>query len=325
MASDKIKQKIEYLTQFYFEDDKPIPWFGDLTIYPILVSDYYPFHTSIECLTIDKNKDVSGVGIPMSHLDYLIYKMKDENGQVITNQFIRMMEMTFRIKNGLYCDNPECENYEDSADGTRTIKSHEEINVIGYEQIWKDFAKVKGKEEQLAYFTRVRTCPKCGKTMREVLTISKTENDKNVLYIYNTGIKAKEYDELRQIVCRYNMLDWDDDYIDPDLEADLALKAKLENKGMVSPTLEKQKAVLCVRTAYKLEELDNLSLRKLALLIRTSDAVLHYQIYRSASMSGLVTFKHDIKHYLYSSDKKDISDELTSVESLKEKMKNVMS
>ena len=337
MSSEQLEQKLTYLTQFYFEDDKPYPWMNDLTVYPVLVKDYYPFHSCVEVITTDKNKDVSGVGISMSHLSYLIYRMKDEKiGRVITNQFINMMEMIFHIKNGLYCNNPDCCNYNsvdkygevledgvENEEAERRIKPHEDVDTFFYDDMWKKASKIKGEDERVDFLKSARFCPKCGKPMREVLTIAQ-KNDKDVLCVYDNIINSKAYDELRQIICRWNMLDWDDSYIDPELEADLALKAKLENKDMVTPTLEKQKAVLCVRTAYKVDELDNLSLRKLAMLIRTSDAVLHYQIYRSASMSGLVTFKSEIKHYLYSSDKKSVMDDLINADQFKDKMQNAM-
>lgn len=324
MASEELKHKIEFLTQFYFEDDKPIPWIEDLIIYPVLVTDYYKFHTSIECMTMDKNKDISGVGLPMSHLEYLIHRMKDpDTGKIVTNQFISMLEMTFHVKNGLFCDNPECCNYNTLDDGTHELKPREEIALMLYDDIWNNFSKITDEQKRTKFFQESSICPCCGKKKREVFTIGKNSNGKDLLYIFDTVINSKQYDELRQIVCRYNMLDWDDAYIDPELEAELAEKSKMENKDMVTPTLEKQKAVLCVRTTYKLDELDALTLRKLSMLIRTSDAVLHYQIYRSASMSGLVTFKSEIKHYLYSSDKRDIMSEMIDANQFKNSLNDM--
>lgn len=111
--------------------------------------------------------------------------------------------------------------------------------------------------------------------------------------------------------------------LDPDLEAELEERAKLENPDAVSPTLEKQMSCLVASTSYKYAELEDLTIRKLVLLLRTVDTKLHYFTYRQAEASGMVSFKHELTHWIYGNDKRNKFDGLQSLDSFKEKMSHV--
>ena len=74
----------------------------------------------------------------------------------------------------------------------------------------------------------------------------------------NVEITDDDFDLLRKVVCYYNMPDYDDDYIDPELKAELELAAKLENPNNVQPTLEKQETCLIASTAYTYETIKNI-------------------------------------------------------------------
>lgn len=141
--------------------------------------------------------------------------------------------------------------------------------------------------------------------------------------IGNVEITDDDFDLLRKVVCYYNMPDYDDDYIDPELKAELELAAKLENPNNVQPTLEKQETCLVASTAYTYETIKQISLRHLVMLLRTVDAKIHYQVYRSAEASGMVKFKSEITHWIYASDKKSKLDKVQSFDSLKEKLSGV--
>lgn len=300
----KIQDKIKYLEQLYFTNDDPIP-FKDLFIHPVSVRDYYLFYSLIYCFTINKNEEQSGLGISMSHLDYALHLMEGEEGQSFANQFIALLEMIFKVKNGLFCDNLECES-----------------DVLPYSEIWKQLALIKNQEEKNIYIDQIRICEKCGKQKREVISIANKQGVKT-LYIGNTEITKKDYDELRQIVCYQNIPDHDDEYIDPELKKELEEKARLENPNMVQPTLEKQMSCIASSSAYKYEELKNITIRKFVLLLRTIDAKLHYFAYRQGELSGMISFKGEIQHWIYSSDKKNKSDSVMTLDKLKDKLKDV--
>ena len=111
--------------------------------------------------------------------------------------------------------------------------------------------------------------------------------------------------------------------LDPELEAELQEAARLENPNATSPSLEKQESCLVASTSYKYSELKELSIRKLVLLLRTVDKKLHYFTYRQAEASGMVSFKSELPHWIYGSDKRDKFERLQTLDSFKEKMAQV--
>lgn len=95
--SKELQKKLDYYEQVYFSLDTPIPFRDGLTLYPVMVKDYYNFYNSIPCLTFDKSlktvvgsdgrtKKVTDIeGIQMTNLAYLIKKMEsEEEGQITT-------------------------------------------------------------------------------------------------------------------------------------------------------------------------------------------------------------------------------------------------
>ena len=52
--SEELKKKLDYYEQAYFYTDSPVPFLGDLKIYPVMSKDYYNFYSNLSCLTMDK-------------------------------------------------------------------------------------------------------------------------------------------------------------------------------------------------------------------------------------------------------------------------------
>jgi hypothetical protein len=312
MASN-IKQNIQQYEQIYFTHDDPVPLKGHLLVYPVLVKDYNLFYSLIDIFTINKNETPEG--ITMSHLDFFIYKMQPEqqDGELFTRKAISMFELIFHIKNGIKC---ECDEDNDT--------------YISYDDIYKQIAlkeKEKGgnlsQQEIFQIFDQIRLCKKCGKHRDDLIRFNELPNGKKDLIIDGVEIDKNTFDDLRQLVCYQNMPDYDDDYVDPELKAEMEEAARLENPNAVSPTLEKQESCIVASTAYKYSDIKELSIRKLVLLLRTVDAKLHYFTYRQAEASGMVSFKKDLTHWIYGNDKRNKFDKLQSLDSFKDKLSNV--
>lgn len=314
----EFEDKLKFYEQKYFTNEIPMPFNKVLNIYPILVKDYYTFYSLISCFTINKNEDPDGVGISKSHLDYIFYLMeKEESGKFFTEQFFSLLELVFRIKNGFICTNPECDSefilYEDF--------------LSQFEQFSVQISNL-GKEEQIMvqkkYLEEFGTCPKCGSDKQELLNITIDENNRKHLYIGHIEITRNQYDELRRIVCYQNIPDYDDEYIDPDLKAALEETAQLKNPNNVQPTLEKQMACIITGSSYTYESLMEMSIRKFVLLLRTIDKKLHYLVYKQGEAGGMITFKNEIEHWIYSNSdaRKDKFKDLVSVDSFKKKMQD---
>lgn len=319
MDDQQLQRLIDSYEQFYFTHDDPVPFKGKLKIYPVLVKDYYKFYSTVSLFTQNKNEDPTGKGIAMTHLDYLIMKTEQEYPNHEENIFsiITMFELIFRIKNGLKCE--DC--------GEETYVSWDEIHdILIKAELAKKNKTGKAFEEEDLYnaFNDLRICPICGKNRQEVIRFNSLQNGKKDFIVDGIEITSDDFDLLRKVIAYQNMPDYDDEYIDPDLKADLEEQARLENPNNIQPTLEKQETCIIAATSYTYETIKELSIRHLVLLLRTVDAKLHYFCYRQAEASGMVKFEKDaIKHWIYAPDKQSKYSKLKSLDSFKEKMANV--
>ena len=328
MISEQLQKKLDLWEKCYFSLDEAVPFKDNLKVYPVLVKDYYKFYSCFPCLTMDKNtkmvmndegkpiKVSNPKGIGMSYLGYLIESMQEgEIGATLTSQLIGLIELVFHEKNGFFC--PNC---------GEEILFEEIKNEL--DNITKTIMESKGTKEQvdiakIEYFKEKMKCKKCGSNMREIISI-KNEGNIKKLSIKNTDISPKDFDELKALVSRQNILDYDGDkYVDPDLKEELEIKARLQNKNYTSPSLEKQMVCVCAGTGYTLKELKEIPLRKLTLLLKTVDSKANYYAQVQGAYSGMVKFKQDPSHWIFGDNKRDIASEFTSLESFTGKFNDV--
>ena len=71
-------------------------------------------------------------------------------------------------------------------------------------------------------------------------------------------------------------------------------------EGTKMASLEDQMICVLISTNMSLQDIYSLSIRKFVKILERVDALLHYKIYLSASMSGFVEFKDKsfIKHWM---------------------------
>jgi hypothetical protein len=307
---------IHFYEQKYFTHDKEILFKENLYVHPVLVKDYYSFYASLGSIKLNKNETMEGIS--MNDLGYLLWYIEnnEENGRRIFANLMQLLEIIFRISNGRFC--PKCGH----------VITYDEINdyMTSIKEI-KDPAK---QEEAIQnYIQKVQICEHCSSNeniveRQDVIRYVNESGNKN-LFIYNTSIDNNEYVLLKNIIFYYNIPDYDDTYIDPELEKELAEVARLKNPNNVQPSLEKQMCcILSANSAYTFETIQEISIRKFVLLLRTIDARLHYFAYRQGELSGMVKFSKEIDHWIYGSDKKNKYDELMSLDSFKDKLKDVI-
>ena len=286
---------------------------------------------SLNMCKINKTEDPEGVS--MSHLGYLLHKMQDEKeGKQIYNQFIDLIELIFHIENGLKC--PKCGD------------------VITFEQISKEMAIIDKIEDAKTkdfimrqYLETVSFCEKCQEDKQEDVpkvieeeTVEDKKNKypnryqvidysnkqgKNKLFIDGVEIDNNDYDLLRNIVLYYNIPDYDDEYINPELKAELEEVARLKNPNNIQPSLEKQESCIVSTGVYTYETIKDITIRKMVILLRTIDARLHYFAYRQGELSGMVKFKNELTHWIYGSDNKNKFGDIMTMDALKDKLKDV--
>ena len=272
-------------------------------------------------------------GIAQSYLAYLIERMEDaQNGNVVTQQVMALFELIFHIKKGFYCPNCGREvDYNETmiqmADHVKCIQDEaqeiysQQFNDGENHQIPQEVMNSiihKAKIDFLGNFTKCE----CGGELRDIFSIKNGPIKK--LVVKNIEFSPQDFDELKALVPRQNILDYDGDkYVDPDLKEELEIKAKLQNKDYTSPTLEKQIVCVSVGTGLTMEYLHKITMRKLSLLLKTVDAKNMYYAQVQAAMSGMVKFKEDPKHWIFTDNKKNIKDELTSLENFEKKFEHV--
>ena len=330
IISKELEQKITVYEQAYFQTDDPVPFKGGLKVYPVMARDYYKFYSTLGCLTqdktvkkvkyvdengIEKEKEVANPeGIAMSYMNYLIKQMEDEKiGGFVTSQVIRIFELCLHEKNRLYC--PECgKKMEDEEIAKKLIELDKETANLG-----EDISDEDRQLKRLQMLQSLSACV-CGGQMREVYSI-KNENGQKNLMIKNVVLTNKDLEELTAIITHYNILDYDGDkYIDPNLKKDLELKKQLESKNYTSPSLEKQLVGVSISSPYHIEELkENVTLRKLSLMLKMIDSQRTYYAQIQGKMSGMVEFKTPPTHWLYGDDKKDMSKEIMTLNDVQKK------
>jgi len=125
---------------------------------------------------------------------------------------------------------------------------------------------------------------------------------KPILMIDNVEYNHKDFDRIKTVICEQNLIDLPDETISSKLKQKLEearrFRERLGKKKNIS--LEDSMVALSIATGIPLGKVYNMTIRKFRKALERVDHKLHYEIYLSASMSGLVEFKDKsvIKHWL---------------------------
>ena len=124
-------------------------------------------------------------------------------------------------------------------------------------------------------------------------TINLSYDSKKSPYVEVEGkiITKNDFNDIRKIICHQNLPNFDDSYIDPDLEQDIKDRDEILNKNLVTPSLEKQECcIIGSGCGYNFETIKDVTMRKFSLLLQTIDSKMHYEIYKSNEVSGCSYF-----------------------------------
>ena len=136
--------------------------------------------------------------------------------------------------------------------------------------------------------------------------------DKEGKFVKSTKIintwqfSQKDFNNIRKIISEQNLVELPNDTIDPKLEAAL-LEAQdfinRKNNNIKIISLEDQMISVMINTPLNWDSILSLSIRKFVKILERKNKELHYQIYKTASLSGMVEFKKEPVHYLYDEQK----------------------
>jgi len=149
------------------------------------------------------------------------------------------------------------------------------------------------------------------------------ENNKPFFIIGDEKYTSEDFDKIKIIICNQNLMELPDRTISKEVRDSLeeARKYKEKLSGQNKGSLEDYMISLSIATGWTLEYIYSMTIRKFIKSIKRLDGLIHYKIYLSASMSGMVTFKDTsfIKHWLLGSDDddkyKDVTMDLETIQS----------
>lgn len=143
--------------------------------------------------------------------------------------------------------------------------------------------------------------------------------------IISLTINKKDFDCIKNIILYQNLPDYNDTYIDPKVEQALEEANEFINRHKKQVcSLEDQIICVLISTPLNIQQIKNLSIRKFIKILQRVDYKMHYEIYKTASMSGFVTFKEEIDHWMSEiSNKNRFADTTVDYTDLKNKIQNV--
>lgn len=132
-------------------------------------------------------------------------------------------------------------------------------------------------------------------------------------------IDKHDFEKIRGMIISQNLLNPPNPRIQKELRDSMREAKEIREKmrGIKHASLEDQIATLCVGVGITFDDVWKMTYRKFSKLLERFDNNLHYQIYKTAMMSGMVKFKDTsfIKHPLANLERDEFS-ELLSYDSV---------
>lgn len=136
------------------------------------------------------------------------------------------------------------------------------------------------------------------------------ENDRAFFEIKGEVYDANDFDKISQIICEQNSIMQIDNTIRKEIRDAMkkAQEYKMQQNKNKMCSLEEQMICVLISTSLTLEDIYKLTIRKFSKILERIDCKMHYEIYLSASLSGMVKFNNDdaIKHWMSDLTKTDI-------------------
>lgn len=120
------------------------------------------------------------------------------------------------------------------------------------------------------------------------------KEDKAYFSIRGVEFDSDDFDKIKDIIFMQNGIEPIDETIQKELRDEMAKaeEYKIRQNTHKIGTLEDQMICVLISTSLKLEDIYKLTIRKFTKVLQRIDHKMHYQIYKSAEMSGFVTFKN---------------------------------
>ena len=130
-------------------------------------------------------------------------------------------------------------------------------------------------------------------------------------------ITAKEFDEIKKIILYQNLPNFDDEYINPELKANMEEYDRLKGKNIVQPTLERRMAIISAHTGISKAEQNAMTLRAHSSLF--AEVVGEVEFSANKPMA-LYAGKGDNVQWIFQKAKGKYDEYITSVEKFNKSM-----
>lgn len=116
--------------------------------------------------------------------------------------------------------------------------------------------------------------------------------------IHFTDINSSGFEELREIILKQNGCTYSDEFIHNDIKNFISNEDNSDKNRIISTYEDYMEAIMLDMNIRDEETVSKLTMRRFNRLLDKIISRENYKIQQTASMSGMVTFKNDIPHWL---------------------------
>lgn len=138
--------------------------------------------------------------------------------------------------------------------------------------------------------------------------------DKNI----DLDINAKQFDEIKKIILYQNIAHYDDSYVNPDLKKAMEEQNQLQNRSLVTPSLERKMAIITAHCGLPKREQEEMTYRSFSLLFEEVCGEVDFTTIRPIALLGKEG--RTMEHWIYKKKKSKYEKYTTSVEEYSKSM-----
>lgn len=200
-----------------------------------------------------------------------------------------------------------------------------DVNIISMSYLRYIYYEAGHGKKIYLQMLRLLLCMVLHKNTEDEIKFYVKNNNQAFFLIDNIEYNSNDLEEIKNIIFQQNCIDSIDETISKELRDEM-LKAeeyRMRQSANKIGSIEDQMICVLISTCLKLDDIYNLTIRKFSKILQRVDHKLHYEIYLSAQMSGMVTFKDKdaIQHWMNDLTKKDkFSNVKVEMESIQQKV-----
>lgn len=158
--------------------------------------------------------------------------------------------------------------------------------------------------------------------VEEIVVKFEEETNKPIFVVSGEKYYSEDFEELKLIIAEQNLLEIPNEMIQKEIRDKMEEARKLKEKmsgNSKTGSLEDLVVSVVISTSLRIEDIYGMTVRKFTKVLQRLDHKMHYEIFTSASLSGLVKFKEKdfIRHWLADLSKGDLDDVTVGYDEIK--------